>query len=151
MLFINPRQVRFGDRVWGDASAVVIDRAAARLVESWSDHGPFGTLVDVAEERVTVKVVQSVAGDAPGTLALGEEAELSFVSTPTGTDQGAREVRATCVIVGVAHELSAKSGAVRTITLRAVSDDGSADPVAVVDVVGTGAAGGGGLGVGIEI
>lgn len=133
MLFVNPRVVRFGDRVWSDAALVAIDRAAERLIEAWSDHGPYCTLADVAEERVTVRVVQAVAGDNPGALPLGEQAELSFVTSPAASDQGALEVRADCVIVGVSHELSVKHGATRTITLRAVSPDGSTDPVSIVE------------------
>ncbi len=134
MLFVNPRQVRFGDRVWTDAAMVAVDRTAARLVEDWSDHGPWCTLVDVPEERVIVKVVQTIAGDDIGALALGEEAELTFVTSPTASPRGAREFAATCVIVGVSHEVSVKGGAGRTITLRAVSEDGSTDPVVVGDV-----------------
>ena len=131
MLLLTPRVVRFGDATWEDVSAVVVDRAARRKVVEWSDMGPHVALADVPEQEVTLRVVQSLARDAPDGPKPGDAGELSFDTSPAGTDAARRRVRAQAVVLDVRHELSVKGGATRTVTLVAVSPDGAADPLIV--------------------
>lgn len=131
MLLLTPRVVRFGEATWEDVSAVVVDRAARRKVVEWSDLGPHVALADVPEQEVTVRVVQSLTRDAPDGPRPGDAGELSFDTSPAGTDAARRRVRAQAVVLDVRHELSVKGGATRTVTLVAVSPDGATDPVAV--------------------
>ena len=133
---LNPRAVRFGETVWEDVSAVVVDRQARRTVTEWSDLGPQVVLVDAPEQLVTVRVVQQVARDDIGTPVPGDSGELTFATAPTGGDTPRRRVVAQCVVTDVTHELSIRNGAVRTVKLVAVSSDGVADPVSVEDAVG---------------
>lgn len=131
MLLLTPRAVRFGEATWEDVSAVVVDRASRRSVVEWSDLGPHAVLADVPEQEVTVRVVQSLTRDAPDAPRPGDAGQLSFDTSPAGTDTGRRRVSAQAVVLGVRHELSVKGGATRTVTLVAVSPDGAADPVIV--------------------
>lgn len=136
MLILSPRTVRFGGAEWEDVAAVIIDRQAKRAVTEWSDLGPHTVLADAPEQLVTVRVVQQVARDDVGTPVPGESAELAFAIAPAGGDSPRRRVRAECVVTDVTHELSLKSGAVRTVKLVAVSSDGATDPVTVEDADG---------------
>ena len=133
---LNPRAVRFGETVWEDVSAVVVDRQARRTVTEWSDLGPQVVLVDAPEQLVTVRVVQQVARDDIGTPVPGDSGELRFATAPNGGDTPRRRVVAQCVVTDVTHELSIRNGAVRTVKLVAVSSDGVADPVSIEDAVG---------------
>ena len=138
MLLLNPRSVVFAGAVWEDVSAIVIDRAAARVIKEWSDLGPHVVLADVPEQVVTVRVVQQVARDDVGAPLPGDSGGLVFHTAPAGGDTPRKKVSAQCVIADVTHELSLKNGAVRTVKLVAVSTDGSADPVTVEDAEGVG-------------
>lgn len=133
MLLLNPRMVRFGAEMWQDVSAVVIDRSAARQVVEWSDDGPHVVLADVPEQKVTVRVVQDVASDDVDAPTPGEQGELRFYTSPTAAEGGRRRVSTEAVVLSVTHELSLKKGAVRTVTLVAVSADGATDPISITD------------------
>ena len=133
MLVLNPRLVTFGGESWEDVAAVSIDRVAARLVEEWSDAGPHAVFVDAPERRVTVRVVQEPAGDAPGAPLPGDSGELVVFTAPGAGDAGRKRVSCGAVVTRVEHEVSLRRGSVRTVTLAAVSADGAADPIAVED------------------
>jgi hypothetical protein len=133
MLVMNPRSVRFGSVEWKSVAAVVVDRQASRLVEDLGDNGPYVVFADAPEQRVRVKVVQEFARDEMSTPRPGDQATLSFVTSPIGTDTLKRRVAMSAVVVGVDHEISLKRGATRTVTLTAISPDGRADPITIVD------------------
>jgi hypothetical protein len=133
VLLLNPRVVKFGGASWEGVAAVVIDRSAARLAEEWGDSGPYATFADVPEQRVRVRVVQELSGDDVGSPRPGDEGTLEFFTSPARSDGGRRRVSIACVVLGVEHEVSLKKGALRTVTLAAVSSDGAADPVVVSD------------------
>ena len=135
MLLLNPRVVKFGDAVWDNVAAVAIDRRAHKTVEEWSDEGPYATVADVPEQRVRMTVVQELTREDVGGPRPGESALLSLC-TSAGADSGRKRVAATCVVLDVSHEVSIKKGAVRTITLAAVSTDGAADPITISDADG---------------
>lgn len=136
MLVLNPRQVTFDGERWEDVTAVSIDREAAREVVEWGDLGPHVVLADAPEQRVTVKVTQQVVRDDIDSPRPGDAGELSFHTSPAGTDAGRRRVRASVVVVRCAHEVGQKAGAVRVVEMVAVSSDGAADPIVVEDATG---------------
>lgn len=132
MVILNPRQVKFGSATWPDIAGVAIDRSAHKTIEDWSDLGPYAVLADVPEQKVRVTVVQEVVRDDVNVPRPGEMGELSFYISPTASDAGRKRVTMEAVVLDVKHELSLRKGAVRTVTLAAVSTDGT-DPVVVSD------------------
>jgi hypothetical protein len=133
MLILNPRLVTFGSYSWPEVAAIAIDRSPHRTVEDWSDLGPYAVLVDVPEQKVRVTVVQEVERDDVHLPRPGESGTLSFRTSPTASDAGRRRFSCTAVVLEVRHELSLRKGAVRTVTLAAVSADGATDPVVMGD------------------
>lgn len=134
MLILNPRSVTFGLATWDGVVAVSIDRAAARIVEEWSDDGPHAVLADVPEQRTRIIVAQEPSADDIGVPRPGEQATLTLHTSPAGADAGRRVVSAAAVVLAVEHELSLRRGASRTITLAAVSTTGNADPISITEV-----------------
>ena len=133
MLILNPREVKFASTAWPDIAAIAIDRAAHRTIEDWSDLGPYATLADVPEQKVRITITQELARDDIHVPRPGESGTLSFCTSPTASDAGRRRFTCTAVILDVRHELSLRKGAVRTITLAAISPDGSTDPITATD------------------
>jgi hypothetical protein len=133
MLILNPRRVTFGSAVWEGVVAVTIDRAAHRAVEDFGDLGPYAVLVDVPEQRVRIGVVQEVARDDLGVPRPGDAGVLTLFTSPTASDAGRRKLSCAAVVLDVSHEVSIKKGAIRTVSLAAVSSDGAADPVEITD------------------
>jgi hypothetical protein len=134
MLILNPQLVRFGSATWENIAAIGIDRLPQRLVEVFGDLGPFPTFADVPEQRVRIRIVQSPArqGTAP---APGDQAQLSFHTSPTAGDSGPRRrISMTAVVLSVEHEISLKRGATRTIVLAAISSTGASDPIVMTNL-----------------
>jgi hypothetical protein len=131
MLLLNPRIVKFAGAVWEGVVSVAVDRAAHRTVEEWSDGGPYAMLADVPEQRVRITVVQELARGEVGTPRPGESGTLTFHTSPGAADSGRKRIAATAVVLSVAHELSLRKGALRTVVFAAVSTDGAGDPVSV--------------------
>jgi len=132
MLVLSPRLVRFGAQEWSGVSSVVIDRRVTRAVVEFSDQGPHVAFADAAEVEVRVKVTQTVDEASADGPEAGAQAALSFVSAPGRTGAHRRKVSCSCVVLGVAHEVSERRAGVRTIELVAVSPDGGAtEPVTV--------------------
>jgi len=138
MLILNPDRVRFAGQAWPVVTAVMVDRSAERLVESWADMGPYAVLVDVAEQRVTIRVTLALsATDLPGP-ELGAQGLLEVWTSPTASAAQRVRVAGQAVITGVRHEMGARGVAasaagagMRVVTLAAVSDDGKLDPLFV--------------------
>ncbi len=133
MLILNPRLVKFGSAAWPDIASIAIDRAAHRTVEDWSDLGPYAVLADVPEQKVRITIMQELAREDVNVPRPGESGTLSFCTSPTASDAGRRRFTCTAVVLDVKHELSLRKGAIRTITLAAISPDGEADPVQASD------------------
>lgn len=133
MLILNPRSVTFGSVEWEGVVAVTIDRAAHKTVEDFGDLGPYATLVDVPEQRVRIGIVQEVSRDDLNVPRPGEAATLTLFTSPAASDAGRRKLSCAAVVLDVNHEVSIKKGAIRKVTLAAVSSDGAADPVEVSD------------------
>ena len=135
MLILNPRSVKFGAAVWDEVTAVVVDRAAHRTAAEWGDLGPHAVVVDVPEQSVRVRVVRSVSAGDIDVPRPGDAATLTFYTAPAGNELRRRRVSCAAVVLEVSHELS-QGRAARTVTLQAVSGDGAADPISVVDAPG---------------
>lgn len=133
MLLLNPRTVKFGDAVWEDVSAVAIDRESERLVLEWSEFGPHVVLADVPQQKATIRVVQGVARDDVNAPRPGDEGTVEFFTSPTSGSAGRKRVSAAAVITEVTHELSLKGGAVRRVSMVAVSATGAVDPITIAD------------------
>ncbi len=133
MLILNPRSVKFGSATWDNVTAVTIDRAAHKTVEDFGDNGPYAVLVDVPEQRVRIGITQEVARDDVASPRPGEAGTLTLYTSPTASDADRRRLMCDVVVLDVSHELSIKKGAIRTVTLAAVSSDGAADPVQISD------------------
>lgn len=133
MLLLHPRLVRFGPASWDHITAVAIDRSAHRTVEDWTDLGPYAAHADVPEQSVRIRITQELEEGDPGSPRPGEQATLTLCTAPTLGDAGRRRLTATAVILDVAHDLALKRGALRVITLAAISPDGSTDPIQITD------------------
>jgi hypothetical protein len=133
MLILNPRTVRFGAAAWDGIASVAIDRQPQRLAEEWSDGGPYAVFADVPEQRTRITVVQELSQSDLATPRPGEQAVVSFCTAPAAGDTNRRRLSATAVVLEAKHELSLTRGALRTITLAAISADGAADPITVTD------------------
>lgn len=131
MLILNPSRVLFAGAAWEDVTLVAVERTASRVVREWGDAGPHVVLADAPEQRVDVRVERSLVRDGPDGPRPGDSGELSFCTSPTGSEAGRVRVRAVCVVLSSRYELSGKRGAVRVVELAAVSADGAADPVQV--------------------
>ena len=132
MLLLNPTTVRFGQSLWPSISAIAIDRQPRRIVEEWTDLGPYTAMVDVPEQRIRIVIHQELAHDDPSPPRPGDQATLSFFTAPARADAARRKVSSTAVVLEVRHELSQKKGALRVISLAAISG-GAADPITITD------------------
>lgn len=135
MVILSPHSVTFAGLDLGPVDALVIDRAAARLAEEWSDLGPHRAFVDVPEQRVDLRLTQRLIAPAalPELPPVGTRAALRFaIASPTGPRPG-RAFTVQCVLTGARHDLPSgaqpAARASRTLTFAAVSD-GAADPIA---------------------
>ncbi len=121
-----------GPDTWDHISAVLVDRAPHKTIEEWSDAGPYATLADIPEQRTRITILQELTAEDLNTPRPGQNATLTLCTSP-GADRGRKKLTATAVVLSVAHELSLKKGATRTIQLAAVSPDGSTDPITLTD------------------
>lgn len=136
MLVLNPGMARFEEWVWEDVASVALERGAARLVEEWTDFGPHAGMVDVVEQRTTVRLTRRVSGSEMETPALGSSGSLVFYGAAGGTDAGRVRVTVKCVVTGVKTEAGVDQGkGVQTLTFVGVSGvtGGAADPVKIED------------------
>ncbi|MDF1808921.1 MAG: hypothetical protein P1U42_04420 [Phycisphaerales bacterium] len=129
MVVLRPSEVKFGSQVWENVARVSVDRVAVSTVDGWDDFGSHLVFVDVARQRVVIRVTQEIVGDDFDGLALSELEEFSFVGS-NGTDARRVKVKADVVVESVLNKVS-DFGSSRVITLVAVSEDGSEDPITV--------------------
>lgn len=134
MLLTNPAVVRFGTHVWEDVEMLAVDRQAERTVLEHDDFGPHAVFADVPEQSMRVRIVRRIARDDVNVPVPGDQEEVVFYTSPSGTDAGRKRLKATAVVLSVKHELT-PTHARQTITLAAVSASGNADPLAIEDAV----------------
>lgn len=130
MVVLRPDEVKFGSSVWAKVARVSIDRLSSQTIDEWDDLGSHLVFVDVARQRAVIRVTQEIDGDDFDGPTPGEFGVFEFVSS-NGSDVGRRVIRADAVVESVLNKVS-DYGSTRVITLIAVSDDGSKDPIAVI-------------------
>ncbi len=131
MLVLNPRTVTFGDARWENIQAVSLDRVPQRVVEEWSDAGPYAVFADVPEQKLRVTVVQDLAAADLAAPVPGDRGTMAFCTSPAAADQRRQRLSMDAVVLRVTHDLSVKGAPTRTILLAPVSSDGGGDPVSV--------------------
>ncbi len=129
MIVLRPDEVVFDGEAWGGVVRVSVDRLSARTVEGYGEVGGYAELVDVARQRVVIRVTQEIEGDDLSSPTPGAEGELELIAG-SGSDAGRTQVRCGCVVESVQYRVS-DYGATRNITLIAQSDAGDEDPVVV--------------------
>lgn len=133
MIVIRPDQVKFGSVYWSGVVRVSLDRLSARTIEEWGGDGPHAEFVDVARQRVVIRVVQEIEGDDLRSPIPGEQEQFLMIVSPSGSDASKTRVRCDAVIESVQSKAS-DFGASRRVTLIAVSGDGAVDPIEVSPV-----------------
>ncbi len=131
MIVLRPDRVEFDDVAWGGVVRVAIDRVSARTIEGYDESGSYATLVDVARQRVVIRVTQEIVGDDLEAPIPGQMGELELIAG-NGTEHDRRRVRCDCVIESVQNKIS-EYGATRSIVLIAQSDSGENDPVRITN------------------
>jgi len=133
MLILNPRTVTCGAARWDSVQSVALDRIPHRIVESWTDTGPYAVFADIPEESLRITIVQELSPPDLGAPKPGDRATLSFYTSPTAGDTRRQRLSADAVVLRISHDLSIKGAPTRTILLAPVSADGTADPIAITD------------------
>ncbi len=131
MVVMRPREVVFGNAVWGGVERVAIDRSGTRVIREWGGGGAALVFADVGAYQVRARVWQSLDRTSLGGPPPGEMDELR-IELDAGSDVGRRRVRFDAVVESVTHEVS-DYRALRLISLIAVSEEGDEDPVVVSD------------------
>lgn len=138
MLLLQPKSVRFGDTDWAGVRSVAIDYKSEKAIAEWSDDGPHVVFADVARQKVVIRVTQELGADDLVTPGLGEAGTLALESARNASGADVSRVDVSGVVTDVTYTLrggaSATSPGTRTITLIAVSADGTTDPVRVTPV-----------------
>lgn len=129
MLWLNPRRVTIGTLTLDHVESVTLDRTGDKVIVEYGDAGPQVQFVDVPERRVTFRIVRVLVADEATPVKPGDQAVLSFRTSPSASGAQVREISATVVITSLEHSVTIKRGAVQTITAIAVSANGIADPV----------------------
>ncbi len=131
MLVLNPWLVTFNQQTWQNVTAVLLNRTAAKENVEWSDMGPHVAMADVPEQRITIKVIQTLDADDLDAAKPADAGTLTLHTSPAASDARRKRISAQVVITRVEHEISLKRGAVRTVTMVAISTDGLTDPILV--------------------
>ena len=129
MIVLRPDRVEFDGEDWDGVVRVAIDRVSVRTIEGYDETGQYATLVDVARQRVVVRLTQEIDAEQLEMPIPGEQGELRLTGL-SGSDVGTQRVSCACVVESVQNKIS-DYGATRTITLIAQSSSGDVDPVAV--------------------
>ena len=131
MIVLRPDRVEFDGGAWDGVVRVAIDRVSARTIEGYDESGSYATFVDVARQRVVIRVTQEIVGDDLEAPILGQMGELEVIAG-NGTEHDRRRVRCECVIESVQNKIS-DYGATRSIVMIAQSDSGENDPVRITN------------------
>lgn len=133
MLILNPSSVKFGAMPWENVGSIAVNRAAAEKLVEWTAGGPHVAFADVPRQRVEIAVKHGLTrGDMDGPRP-GERATLVWYTAPGASDAGRRKASADCVVLDVTHEIALGRIAMRSVTLLALSSDGSTDPIVLSD------------------
>jgi len=135
MLFLNPPSLSLLSTTYSNIESVSIDRLAHRELTDYSDSGPYAVFADIPESKVEIAITQrldsgndqSLTGPKPG-----QQGTLELTTSPNASQAQRKKLTAQVVIRSVRYDLTAKPK--RTISLVAISPDGAADPIVLVDL-----------------
>lgn len=137
MLILSPDIIRFEDLIWDDASAIAIDRAAARTIAEFSDLGPHIAFADVPEKRTTVRITRTLRRADPTNDPaphVGRLGTLTFYTSTELGDLGRRRITVNGILTGVETQLGTptRPRTTQVLTFLALSPNGgAADPVTI--------------------
>lgn len=131
MLLLSPTRVSFGSLVLPNVSSISIDRAASREAIDFSDNGPHPTFADIPEQKVLITILQHLTSSDFAAPLPSSSATLTIHAKPNDSDSGSITLQATTVVRSCTHTLSPK-GATRTISLIALSSNGTTDPITIL-------------------
>ncbi len=136
MLILNPPKLTLLAIDYSNIDSVKVDRLAHKETIEWSDSGPHAVFADIPETRVEISIVQRM--EAPSDQAIdapkpGQAGALEVITSPNASQARRKKLTAQVVIRSVRTEVSPTS-ARRTISLIAISPDGSTDPVGLIDL-----------------
>lgn len=129
MIYLNPASVKLGTFDLTNVFSIALDREARRLIEEWTDLGPFENFADVPEQRVSVWIARRILATETSGPKPGESHALSFRAADGADASSVRSVSMTVVVTAVEHTLSSSGRATQRIRGVAVSTTGSGDPV----------------------
>ena len=130
MLLLSPEIVRFDSFAWDDVATLAVDHLPKRLIEDFSDLGPFATFADVPEQSIQIRVQRRITTDDLDSPALGAQGTLTFYFSTPGADLSRRRVAISCVLTSIRTDLPALKQATRTLTFLATSD-GITNPITI--------------------
>lgn len=134
MLILSPDIVRFESHAWDDCTLIAVDRSSRKVIEDFSDLGPFAQFVDVPEQIVHIKVTRRVRVDDIDDPPLASEGTLRFYLAPVAPTAGRKRVEITCVLTSIRYDVtpttSPASGVVKTLTFAAFHPE-SQDPITI--------------------
>lgn len=134
MLVRSPNAVRFGNAYLANVETIVVERSAHKTIEEWTDTGPHAVLVDVPEQRVSVKLVRRLdTGERPDRAEFvpGVAGLLGFFLAGHGSDASPVEVNINCVLTGMRYDAWDEPTR-QVLTFIAYSEAAAQDPVIVL-------------------
>jgi len=131
MLIFSPTRVSLGNLVLQNVSSIAIDRAPSRESLEFSDLGPYPDFADIPEQKVLITILQHLTSSDFAAPLPSASATLTIHARPNGTDAGSVTLQATTVVRAVSHDLAPKA-ATRTISLIAISSNGTANPITIL-------------------
>lgn len=136
MIWLHPKSVTLLGAELAGVRAVTVTRTAKNVLEEWTDGGPFAVFVDatgISTEVVIEREAVQSSVDLAGGASPGDQGELVLTTAPSGASAHAETVTASVVVVSVKHTLHGGDGPTQRIVCRAVSTDGVAKPITIVD------------------
>lgn len=135
MIVLSPREVSLLGLTLGGVESVAVSRRARKLVEEWSDIGPYCVLVDVPEQRVEVTLRRVITADESWSPTPGQAGLLTLRVAASAASPRARTLSAAVVVTAVEHDAGPAGGVRQRIEMAAVSATGFQDPVAQQEAV----------------
>ncbi len=131
MFLSSPTRVTFGSLLLTDVSSIAIDRTASREAIDFSDAGPHPTFADIPEQKVLITIQQHLTASDIAAPLPSSSATLTIRARPNNSDSATLTLQTTAVVRACTHSLNSK-GATRTLSLIALSSNGSADPITIL-------------------
>jgi hypothetical protein len=131
MFLSSPTRVSFGSLLLPNVSSISIDRSPSREAVDFSDSGPHPTFADIPEQKSLITILQHLTSSDFAAPLPSTSATLTILANPNDSDSGSLTLQASTVVRACTHSLNPK-GATRTISLIALSPNGSTDPITIL-------------------